>query len=417
MTDATTDANRAEGVERLSGPRRESISGNDPGTGTFVVGWAVGWAVVGVLVGLCIAVSLDEVDLEPVLILSVPFAEVVGMTALVSTRVVFPALTRLPAPVRLFLQVATIVAGTVAGSLAVLALRPFFALARPRAVVLIVLLNAALAVVTGLVLNAFEGMKRQIRRQYDALREKETLERELQIAREVQRELLPKASPPVRGLELAGSCRAAVGVGGDLFDYIPLGPDRVGIVVADVSGKGIPAALLMASIQASVRSLAVPDVAPCDLAVRLNGLVHDTTSAARYATLFFGWYDGTDGTLQYCNAGHFPPIVVGAVPDEAPRETLGVSGRPIGILDDSTYSDGTVRLKRGDVLALFTDGVVEAPSHDGEEFGPSRLAAAVYRRTGQPLDLIVDGVLEDVARWTDSAAPHDDITLVLARAT
>ena len=129
MTDATTDANSAAGVERLSGGGAPAAPGASTGSGAFVVGWAVGWAIVGGLVGLCIAVSLDEVDLQPVLILSLPFAEVVGMTALVSTRVVFPALSRLPAPVRLFLQVATIVAGTVAGSLAVLALRPFFALA------------------------------------------------------------------------------------------------------------------------------------------------------------------------------------------------------------------------------------------------------------------------------------------------
>ncbi len=379
----------------------------------FLVSWVVAWGAIGVGVGVIIGLWQDGVDLAPVLGVSIPFAEVVGLTALASSRLVFPLLVRRSAVTRFALQVVTLVSGALFGSLAVLLANPLFTLARPRAVALIFLTNAILAVVTGLALYTYEGMKRQIEASYRALREKEALEREVAIAREVQRELLPRDVPEVEGLELAGFCRPAVGVGGDFYDFVPAGRERVGLVVGDVAGKGIPAALLMAGIQASMRSLAMPDLPPRELFGRLNRTLSRSISDSRYATLFFAWFDGGERSLTYCNAGHLQPIVVG----RSGRETLPGGGRPIGMLDDSSWEQESRRLDRGDLLALFTDGIVEAPAgSDGEEFGVDRLAGVLEASRELDLEALLVAVDEAVSRWTAGAAPHDDRTLVLARA-
>ena len=380
----------------------------------FVLAWGFAWALVGCLVAGGIAFTRGVLAQMPVLLVtSVLFAEVVGFTALLSARLVFPFLVRLPFAVRLGLQVLTLLSGTLSGSVAILLTQPLFSLARPRTVAMVVLVNAILSVVVGIALHTYDSMRRQIEASYRALREKEALERELEIAREVQRELLPRAVPEVRGLQLAGVCLPAVGVGGDLYDFLPFSEDRVGLVIADVSGKGIPAALLMAGLQASIRSLALPTLPPAELNRRLNVMLCRSTAAARYATLFFGFFDGRARTLTYSNAGHYPPLHLGA----AGPIRLGAGGIPIGLLDDALYGEGKVELKAGDLLALYTDGVIEAPGAGEEEFGERRLVEILTRLHGEDLTEIVRSVLEELARWRGAVSQHDDVTLVLARAT
>jgi len=274
------------------------------------------------------------------------------------------------------------------------------------------LINAVLAVFVGIAVHTYDAMRRELEANFRALRAKEALEREVAIAREVQRELLPRAIPSVRGLELAGVCLPAIGVGGDYYDFLPLPDERIGIVIADVSGKGIPAALLMAGLQASVRSLALPGISPCEINRRLNDMLHQSTSASRYATLFFAIYDPLDRSLLYSNAGHFPPLHCG--PREAARLSQG--GLPIGLMPGSLYGEGRRELGVGDLLALFTDGVVETPSPAGEEFGTARLVEVLNRHRELSLDAIVSEVVDAVGRWSGGGAPHDDLTLVLARA-
>jgi sigma-B regulation protein RsbU (phosphoserine phosphatase) len=309
-------------------------------------------------------------------------------------------------------QVATLVVGTVAGSAAILLTQPLYLLANLRLVAVIVLINAVLAVFVGIAVHTYDAMRRELEANFRALRAKEALEREVAIAREVQRELLPRAIPTVRGLELAGICLPAVGVGGDYFDFLPLPDERVGIVIADVSGKGIPAALLMAGLQASVRSLALPGISPCEINRRLNDMLHQSTSASRYATLFFALYDPVDRSLVYSNAGHFPPIHCGA--REATRLSQG--GLPIGLMPGSLYGEGRRELGVGDLVVLFTDGVVETPNGDGEEFGDRRLVEILGRHRTAPLDQVVAEVVTALERWSGGGAPHDDLTIVLARA-
>jgi sigma-B regulation protein RsbU (phosphoserine phosphatase) len=243
------------------------------------------------------------------------------------------------------------------------------------------------------------------------LRVKEALEREVEIAREVQRELLPRGYPLVRGLEIVGVCIPAIGVGGDYYDFLPLQDEHIGLVIADVSGKGIPAALLMAGLQASVRSLALPGVPPCEVNRRLNDMLHQSTSASRYATLFFGLYDPQDRSLHYSNAGHFPPIHISA----QGAAYLSQGGLPIGLMPGSLYGEGRRELGLGDLLALYTDGVVETPNADGEEFGNARLVEILTRHQTTPLPDLLDRVISAVNAWSGGGAPHDDVTLVLAR--
>src|SRR5439155_21088750 len=170
--------------------------------------------------------------------------------------------------------------------------------------------NAFLALVVGIAVNTYESMKRQIERTYGELRKKEAFEREMEIAREVQEQLFPKTVPYVQGLEIAGICMPAAGVGGDYYDYLAFSDESVGLVVADVSGKGISAALVMAGLQASVRNVIGPDMPPCEANHRLNEILYRSTSASRYATMFLGLFDARTRILRYSNAGHNPPMIL-----------------------------------------------------------------------------------------------------------
>ena len=375
--------------------------------------WGFGCFLVGAAVAAGISFSLEGTGPGQVFLVSIMFAEVVGFTALLGVRLVFPLFDGMPYAVNLGLQILTLLAGTLFGSVMILMSQPYFALARIRTVAMIVLVNAALAVVVGIALHTYDRMRRQIEAQYQALREKEAMERELSIARDVQRELLPRGSPLITGLSLAGACRPAVGVGGDYYDYLQFSDDRVGLVIADVAGKGIPAALLMAGLQASVRSLAAPLVDPCEVNRQLNGMLYRSTATSRYATLFFGVYDARRRTLSYSNAGHFPPLHVGAT--EVCR--LTADGIPLGLMEEARYGQGCRTLEPGDLLALYTDGIVEAPDARGVEFGEERLVAALRRNKDRDLDEVILTVLGEVERWTGGAAAHDDATLVLVRAT
>jgi serine phosphatase RsbU (regulator of sigma subunit) len=407
LSESLSVAERGVAGPIVGGPARDAAAPgrSGPVAWRFFISWALGWALVGFAVAAGITFSRGSSDFGPLLSSSILFAEVVGFTSLVSARLIFPLYAKLPFALRVALQVATLVVGTVAGSAAILATQPLYLLANIRLLAVIMLINAVLAVFVGIAVHTYDAMRRELEANFRALRAKEALEREVAIAREVQRELLPRSVPSVRGLELA------VGVGGDYYDFLPLPDDRIGIVIADVSGKGIPAALLMAGLQASVRSLALPGISPCEINRRLNEMLHQSTSASRYATLFFALYDPQDRSLQYSNAGHCRPIHVGP-PDVA---RLSQGGLPIGLMPGSLYGEGRRELGVGDLVAFFTDGVVETPNAQGEEFGDARLIEVLSHHRDSPLDDVLTSVVDAVARWSDGGTPHDDLTLVLAR--
>ena len=376
----------------------------------FLLGWTAAWIAVGVAVAAGISFA-DGDDFFPRLRLSVLSAVVVGYSAYASARLVSPLLARLPAPLRLTLDSLIVLAGTVFGSVAVFLTDPFFTLAQPRTVFLILALNAALAAGVAVALGTYDRMRRQIEASYRVLRERDKLEREMNVAREVQRELLPRTVPSFEGLELAGVCRPAIAVGGDYYDYLQHADGRPGLVIADISGKGVPASLLMASLQASVRSLFHTVADPGQLHERLNDALCRSSSASRYATALVADYDPETRRLTYSNAGHLPALIIRG------EQTLRCDegGMPIGLFEGVTYTTGTLPLVPGDILALYTDGVTEQPAPGGEEFGAGRLADLLRAHRDQSLDAAIQAVLDALDNWRGPVDPHDDVTLVLAR--
>jgi serine phosphatase RsbU (regulator of sigma subunit) len=237
--------------------------------------------------------------------------------------------------------------------------------------------------------------------------------RELEIAREVQAKLLPQDRPALASLDYAGVCQQARIVGGDYFDFVSLAPDRFGLVLADISGKGISAALLMASLQANLRAQYAR--APNDLAAVLgsvNKVFYDSTASNHYATLFFGVYEESCRRLRYANCGHLPPVLLRAC---GTVERLGVTAPVVGLFE-TPWSCGTgeARLGPGDTLVIFTDGVSDATSDSGEEFGEERLVDLLKQHAGSPAPAVLDAIVGAV-RDHSADEQFDDLTLIVAR--
>jgi len=240
--------------------------------------------------------------------------------------------------------------------------------------------------------------------------------RELSQAAEIQRGLLPTNNPKVPGVDIAGRNLPCYTVGGDYFDYLSYPDGRVGLVVADVAGKGMPAALMMSNMQALMQVFTEAALEPAALVTRLNKHLAARCPGNRFITLFFGVLDPYTGTLLYCNAGHNPPVLVRR---GGYRELLSAGGGMIlGIHGAATYETATVTLATGDTLVLFSDGVTEACAPDSEnEFGEERLGAIVAAQANAPARAVVEVVLRELTTWTCGGAFADDVTLVVARRT
>jgi sigma-B regulation protein RsbU (phosphoserine phosphatase) len=236
---------------------------------------------------------------------------------------------------------------------------------------------------------------------------------ELEDAREVQQQLLPRAGPAVAGLDYAGECRPAASVGGDYYDFLPISDGRVGFAIGDVSGKGIPAALLMATLQASLRGLAIsnPPTLP-DLMNTLNRLMFIATPSNRFATLFYGAFDPSSREFIYVNGGHNAPIVL----RDGKVLRLGEGGPAVGMLDEAEYEQAMVTVACGDTLVLFTDGISEARNNARKEFGEERLIAAVRSASTLNAKNLIDHVFAACDGFAAGAPQHDDMTLLIVRA-
>jgi phosphoserine phosphatase RsbU/P len=240
---------------------------------------------------------------------------------------------------------------------------------------------------------------------------RERLNRELEIARDVQRRFFPQKRPAIVGIDYAGTCRPAQSVGGDYFDFRALSSGRLGLAIGDVAGKGAPAALLMASLQASLRAAVNGAGDLGALMANLNALIGEITPASRFATLFYAQYDPATRRLDYVNAGHNPPLVVrhGLV---LPLER---GGPAVGLSRTSRYTERRLDLQPGDLLAAYTDGVTEAMNAALEEFGEERFAEVLRGRGDAPAAAILDAVLQAVDTFAGGAPQHDDITLVILK--
>jgi phosphoserine phosphatase RsbU/P len=237
------------------------------------------------------------------------------------------------------------------------------------------------------------------------------IHREIEIAREVQERLFPQSIPQFSGVSLAGSCRPALGVGGDYYDIFEMMENKVGLAIGDVSGKGVPAALLMASLRACLRTMTT--LGETDLAKlmeRLNQLVYESSAAHRYATFFFAVYVPSTRKLSYVNAGHNPPFLLRN--DPARCERLGAGGAVIGLLPHTTYEEQSLTLEAGDLLLLYTDGFSEAMTKDDEEWGEERMLAAVESVRSKAAEEVIAGLFDAADRFTEGAPQQDDMTLL-----
>jgi phosphoserine phosphatase RsbU/P len=273
---------------------------------------------------------------------------------------------------------------------------------------------------------SFNRMTEHLERLLVVAKEKERLESEIEIAREVQSQLFPREVPELRTLRIKAVCQPARLVSGDYYDFQTVGDSEVALAIADVAGKGISAALLMAALQSSLRiQLQMPaevlagggnghlgtGISTSRLVSNLNRQLHSTTSAEKYATFFLGVYDESSSTFTYTNAGHLAPMLVrnGAV------ELLDVNGTVVGAFPFSEYDESRVTLRSGDLLVCYTDGVTEPENEYGEMFGEERLMELLLRNANRPEEEIIQLVLDGVRQWTGSEELQDDMTLLLAR--
>jgi sigma-B regulation protein RsbU (phosphoserine phosphatase) len=241
---------------------------------------------------------------------------------------------------------------------------------------------------------------------------KERQDRELQIARGIQQTLLPRGWPPVPGFEIAARSRSCYEVGGDYYDVIPLEEGRLAVVIADVSGKGTPASIMMASVHASLQAMA-GSARPAQMLERLNRFLYANTQASRYVTLFYAELDPGRSRLEYVNAGHVPPYLLGA---DGRVERLTAGGPVLGLLEDVALESGTVHLVSGDLVAAVTDGVTEALSPAGEELGDDRVCRALGSAGGAGAKEVLRSLVAAVDAWTGPAGSTDDLTALIVRA-
>lgn len=245
--------------------------------------------------------------------------------------------------------------------------------------------------------------------------QRERLNREVEIAKEVQERLFPQELPKVEGLDYAGACRPALGVGGDYYDFLQLPEGKFGIAVGDVSGKGIAAALLMASLQASLRGSAIQGTDDLTkLMSHVNKLVYEASTSNRYATFFYGQYDAKTGKLAYVNAGHNPPFLFRA---NGKLERLEEGGAVVGMLPPEFifYKQGEIEMRPGDLLVGFTDGISEAMNPVDEEWGEEKMIEAIHERINLSSEEMLEYLIEEADRFAAGAKQHDDMTLIVVK--
>ena len=290
--------------------------------------------------------------------------------------------------------------------------------------------------------ESFNSMSASLAKLVAEQKEKQRLESELAIAHEVQTLLFPAQVSGLPGLEVHGVCRPARTVSGDYYDFIPLRNDRLMLAVGDISGKGISAALLMATVHAFVRAYSLEpqhtlepamlgaasgdnrgnqcltldlpqgECAPASLMATLNYQIYRATPPEKYATMFLGCYDGNTRTLTYSNAGHLPPIVVRR---DGSVQRLEVSGTVVGLFDGVSYDESRLPMHPGDIFVAFSDGLTE-PENEFGEFGEDRLIDLIRAHREQPLARVSEVLTGAVVEWIAGAEQPDDITVVLARA-
>ncbi len=243
--------------------------------------------------------------------------------------------------------------------------------------------------------------------------EKKKLEKEIQLASEIQSRLLPDKLPRLDGMELQARLMSSLTIGGDFYDFISTSPHSICVGVADVSGKGIPASLLASTLQAYFRAEVSKDVSPAETLESLNRSIFNRSDLNRFATFFCAMYDDSNGIIRYSNGGSFPPIVFH---QDGSISRLKRGGILIGVEDNSTYKDGIVKLKPGDLIVIYTDGLIDQENSSGEPFGEQRVIDFFHDNPGRGIDDTMDKLFQTVLGF-GSDSLKDDMTVVLMRKT
>ena len=238
------------------------------------------------------------------------------------------------------------------------------------------------------------------------------MQEEVRLASTIQRDLLPKVGPGVRGYDIAGRSIPAQMVGGDYFDFIPMGSDHLAICLGDVSGKGLPASLLMANLQATLRGQTLHEIPVKDRLTRSNELLYRSTDPEKFATLFYGVLDLQHHTFTFSNAGHENPYLF-KKQDGVLR--LIVGGTVLGVVDHFPFDEDVVGIDPGDLLVVFSDGITEAFNTDEEQFGEVRLEGVLRACMEDPAEKIIDKIVNAVNAFAGEAAQADDLTLVVMK--
>jgi len=267
----------------------------------------------------------------------------------------------------------------------------------------------------GVLAESFNLMTGSISGLIEEQKKRQRLENEISIAREVQNQLFPQKLPVVPGVEMEAICKAARSVSGDYYDFIQLSPTHLAIVVADISGKGISAALLMASLQAALRSQMLAEgsesMSTAELVSRLNKHLVRNTGDDRFATFFIAVYDSATRTLRYTNAGHLPSFLISK--DAALHLDMG--GMVLGVAEECDYEEGKVLVPRDSLLVGYSDGLVEPENVYGEEFGIKRLQQAAVYVQASPPRVVAEALMNAAEEWAGTPEQADDMTVIVAR--
>jgi sigma-B regulation protein RsbU (phosphoserine phosphatase) len=255
-----------------------------------------------------------------------------------------------------------------------------------------------------------EILQREIEEAQATKRSDARQKREFEEARLIQRGLLPTTTPQLAGLRLASSWQPANGVGGDCFDMLTFGTGAMGVYIADVAGKGVPAALLMSNLQAAVRAFAQEGAAPGSVCTSVNRLLCRNMASGRFVTFCYTRIDIAAGKLTYANAGHNPPLLVRA---NGAIDLLSPGGTVLGVFAESTYEQGDFALRAGDRLILYTDGITEGRNAAGDEFGEEGLSASASRHRALGADDMLAAMLKDIEAF-NGGVYEDDATLIVA---
>jgi sigma-B regulation protein RsbU (phosphoserine phosphatase) len=270
--------------------------------------------------------------------------------------------------------------------------------------------------------ESFNSMMQSVSSLIEEQRKRQKLENELSIAHEVQQQLFPRTLPNLHGIEIEAICRPARMVSGDYYDFIRISPTRLAIAVADISGKGISAALLMANVQAALRSDVLryrngqPGTNPepidtAEIVTHLNLHLFRNTSDERYATVFFGVYDAQTRQLHYTNAGHLPPIYISG----GKVRRLETGGMVVGLFNDVPFQQGAVEIEHGGMLVAYSDGLIEPENVYGEEFGTTRLVEVATRNKDASSHTIAEAMMHAAEEWSGSPEQADDMTVIVMR--